>query len=112
MKKVNNYMIAEAGKVLVTADGRGIRLPYKEGADYQEEDVDKDVKHHPDGSIGVIGLNMKPVDVKKKIIKYLFSYDDQIAIMLNKDQSNEAKEVYDFMQRWRDFAGELAKLIN
>lgn len=49
--------------------------------------------------------------LKSKYVKYLFSNDDQIAIMLNKDRSKEDAELFDKMQEWRDWCGKLAKAI-
>ena len=52
-------------------------------------------------------------DYKSRIIKKKYSNDDQIAIMLNKDNSPEDYQYYEKMQEWRNFAGLLAnKIIN
>lgn len=50
--------------------------------------------------------------VKTSIIKSRYSNDDQIAIMLNKDASEEDGVLYQKMQEWREFAGFVAKSIN
>lgn len=50
-------------------------------------------------------------DWKKKIIQKQFSNDDQIAIILNKDDSEEDLLLFNKMQEWRVWAGELAKRI-
>lgn len=49
--------------------------------------------------------------LKAKYIKRLFSNDDQIAIMLNKDRSAEDAELFDKMQEYRDWCGVLAKKV-
>lgn len=50
--------------------------------------------------------------VKMSIIHSRYSNDDQIAIMLNKDASEEDAMYYQKMQEWREFAAEIAKSIN
>lgn len=47
--------------------------------------------------------------IKTSIIKSRYSNDDQIALMLNKDESEEDAMYYDKMQEWREFAGEIAQ---
>ena len=49
--------------------------------------------------------------LKAKYVKRLFSNDDQIAIMLNKDKSAADAELFDKMQEWRDWCGVLAKKV-
>lgn len=48
---------------------------------------------------------------KARIVKRLFSNDDQIAIMLNKGRSEQDDLVFEKMQEYRDWAGTLAKKI-
>jgi hypothetical protein len=40
--------------------------------------------------------------LKTKYIKKIFSNDDQIALILNKDKSPEDLELFNKMQEWRD----------
>ena len=59
---------------------------------------------------------IKPVKIeygalKAQFIKMRYSNDDQIAIMLNKDNSEEDEIYYNKMQEWRDWSGEMAKKI-
>lgn len=49
--------------------------------------------------------------IKTSIIKSRYSYDDQIAIILNKDESDEKRMLFDKMQEWREFAAYVAKNI-
>lgn len=49
--------------------------------------------------------------VKASIVKSRYSNDAQIAIMLNKDNSEEDTVYYQKMQEWRDFAAEIARLV-
>lgn len=50
-------------------------------------------------------------DYKTYVIKMRYSNDDQIAIILNRELSNEDLNRYDRMQQWREFASKLAKKI-
>lgn len=50
-------------------------------------------------------------DWKKKLINKQFTNDDQIAIMLNKDDSEEDLLLFNKMQEWREWCGTLAKKI-
>ena len=50
-------------------------------------------------------------DYKKDIIKKRYSNDDQIAIILNKDDSEEDLLRYERMMKWRVFASDLANKI-
>ena len=49
-------------------------------------------------------------DIKKRVIKSRYSEDDQIAIILNKDISEEDAMYFQKMQEWREFASEVARL--
>lgn len=50
-------------------------------------------------------------DWKKKLINKQFTNDDQIAIILNKDDSEEDLLLFNKMQEWRVWAGNVAKRI-
>lgn len=50
--------------------------------------------------------------VKTSIIHSRYSNDDQIAIMLNKDASEEDAMYYQKMQEWREFAALIAGKID
>lgn len=47
--------------------------------------------------------------VKTKIITSRYSNDDQMALILNKDNSGEDLELFNKMQEWREWAGGVAK---
>ena len=49
-------------------------------------------------------------EIKKSIIKGRYSEDDQIALMLNKDDSEEDMMLFNKMQEWRAFASDVAML--
>lgn len=50
-------------------------------------------------------------DWKKKLVNKQFTNDDQIAIILNKDDSDDDVLLFNKMQEWRTWAGALAKKI-
>jgi hypothetical protein len=54
--------------------------------------------------------SMSYSDIKKKVIKSRYSLDDQLAIILNKDSSEEDAIYFQKMQEWREFASEVARL--
>ena len=49
-------------------------------------------------------------DIKERVIKSRYSQDDQLAIILNKDFSEEDAMYFQKMQEWREFASEVARL--
>lgn len=58
-----------------------------------------------------INPNYKYADYKRDIIKKRYSNDDQIAIILNKEDSEEDLLRYNRMMEWRKFASTLAQKI-
>lgn len=62
------------------------------------------------GLLACIPETMTYEGIKTKIIKSRYSNDDQIAIMLNKDKSDNDMLDYQRMQDWRDFAQRIATL--
>ena len=50
-------------------------------------------------------------DWKKKWVNKQFTNDDQIAIILNKDDSEEDLFLFNKMQEWREWSGVIAKKI-
>lgn len=118
MYKVRNKVYADAGKLLVAKNKAGYCF-IGELADFTEEDIVIDdmavsgsfvVYNH-----GKLREAYSPSTTyeqyKARFIKKLFSNDDQIAIMLNYQNSEEDTELYSKMQEWRNWSGELAKRI-
>ena len=113
MKQYGKIMIAEVGKYLISSSGkRAFALPLEEVS--TEAELSNEVVLRPDKSVSFGGVfNTRPSsDLKKKIIQMIWSNDDQIAIILNKDDGTENKKMYQFMQEWRKFAGSIANAIN
>ncbi|WP_305277879.1 hypothetical protein [uncultured Duncaniella sp.] len=55
--------------------------------------------------------SMSYADVKTAVIKLRYSYDDQMAIVLNRENGGEDAGLYERMQAWREFAAEVASGI-
>lgn len=49
--------------------------------------------------------------VKASIIKSRYSNDDQLAIILNKDEGEKGDMYYRKMQEWREFASVIARIV-
>jgi hypothetical protein len=118
MYKVRNKVYAEAGSILIGENKRGYSF-LGEVSDFSEKAIRLD-DMKVDGQFLVYsdGLIRELYDpsatyeqLKAKYVKRLFSNDDQIAIMLNKDKSATDAELFDKMQEWRDWCGVLAKKV-
>ena len=118
MYKVRNKVYAEAGSLLIGKNKRGYVF-IGEVSDFSEEairiddmKVEGNFLTYSNGKIREIYTpNQTYEQLKAKYIKRLFSNDDQIAIMLNKERSAEDAELYDKMQEYRDWCGILAKKV-
>ena len=118
MYKVRNKVYAEAGSLLIGKNKRGY-VCIGEVSDFSEEairiddmKVEGNFLTYSNGKIREIyNPNQTYEQLKAKYIKRLFSNDDQIAIMLNKERSAEDAELYDKMQEYRDWCGILAKKV-
>ena len=118
MYKVRNQVYADAGSILIGKNKRGYSF-LGEVSDFSEKAIRLD-DMKVDGQFLVYsdGLIRELYDpsatyeqLKAKYVKRLFSNDDQIAIMLNKDKSAADAELFDKMQEWRDWCGVLAKKV-
>ena len=119
MYKVRNKVYADAGHILV---GNG-KIGYSflgEVNEFSEEEVFIDDMHIEGGFIVysngriIESFNLKETyeSRKAKYVKRLFSNDDQIAIILNKDRSVEDQMLFDKMQEWREWCGVVAKKVS
>lgn len=117
MYQVKNKIYSDAGKI----------LKYKNKYAYNFRDIDiKDVSEI-DIYLDDMSINQNIVTyshglikessigeyaaLKSRIVTRQFTNDDQIAIILNKDDSEEDKLLFDKMQEWRKWASVLAKRI-
>ena len=113
MIKYNNKIIAEVGYYLVGDNRIGICLPYNSEAEYQEIAIKDDIVKDENG-IFIVGniFGLCKENIKKQIMDIMFSTDDQIAIILNKDGGTaEQKAIYKLMQDWRKWAHKIHKKI-
>lgn len=113
----NNVVYADAGNVLITQNAIGYSL-IADIADIQEHPINiQDMKLEDNllkYSNGLIVQGYKNLDYagwKAAIIKWRYTIDDQMAIMLNKDESAERLLDFDRMQAWREWASTLANKI-
>lgn len=128
MYTIKETCYSDAGKILKRYNGArlvaiGYSFKVDEAYTIQEESIDlSTIERISDSSIKVLtengsvimmGNNTKRTygDWKTIIIKWRYSNDDQIAIMLNKDESEEDLERYNRMQSWREWASTLSKKI-
>lgn len=115
MIKYGNKMIAAIGHYLIDSNGkRGFSLPIDEGVTFTEEELSGTVEKRPYNSACIGGVfNIKVTDhVKKTLISTIWSNDDQIAIILNRENGEDEAAMYDFMQGWREWFGSIAKKVN
>lgn len=116
-----NTIYADAFKYLKHKEKNIIALSVKGSADDYEE-LSMNDPLDVNVSSGMIVWNnrkfanrpeaMNKDSVKTSIIHSRYSNDDQIAIMLNKDASEEDAMYYQKMQEWRDFAAYIAGSVN
>lgn len=113
-----NRVYADAYKYLKHKERNMVALSIKGNPDdYEELEMDTPLEVTLKGNMisWNKGMFMKNVSglsyegIKSTIIKSRYSYDDQIAIMLNKDESEEKRMYFDKMQQWREFAAGLTK---
>lgn len=118
MYQVRNKVYAEAGSILIGKNKRGYSF-LGEVSDFSEKAIRlDDMKVEGQFLVYSDGLIRELYDpsatyeqLKAKYVKRLFSNDDQIAIMLNKGNSEADDELFNKMQEWRDWCGVLAKKV-
>ena len=66
---------------------------------------------YQDRKLALIPDRMDYASIKTRIVKSLYSNDDQLAIILNRDNSDDDAMLYDKMQEWREWASQTAQLI-
>ena len=107
----------EAGMFLVGTKSRGFGCPTEFGPftettlDISSLDVDSYAIHlTPSITWPNPGIRTY-ADAKKFVVGVRYSNDDQIAIILNKDNSEEDALAFQKMQEWRDWAAVVAHKI-
>ena len=104
----NNVVFADAGNILISKTAIGYSL-MADIADIQEQQINlQDMKlegeflKYSDGLIVQRYKNLDYAGWKADVIRWRYTTDDQIAIILNKDESAEKLLEYNRMQEWRD----------
>lgn len=69
------------------------------------------VVYYQNRKLALIPDRMDYASIKTRIVKSLYSNDDQLAIILNRDNSDDDAMLYDKMQEWREWASQTAQLI-
>ena len=118
-------VFSEEGKYLISKDKRKYGFVLKGTIDeFDEFDINNPLDIKISGNLILFQNNklaclpetMDYVGIKTKLIKMKYSNDDQIALILNKDNSEEDLELYNKMQDWREwasyFATEVVKILN
>lgn len=118
MYKVRNKVYADAGNLLIGNNKVGyvflgeLKEFSEKAIQLDDMRIEGDFLVYSNGRIRELyNPNMTYEQLKAKYVKRLFSNDDQIAIMLNKDRSVEDAELFDKMQEYRDWCGTLAKKV-
>ena len=118
MYKVRNKVYADAGSILVGSNKRGyvflgeLNEFSEEAISLDDMKIEGDFLVYSNGRIRELyNQNLTYEQLKAKYIKVLFSNDDQIAIILNKDNSAEDSALFDKMQEWREWCGIKAKKV-
>lgn len=112
-----NMIYADAYNVLQHKNKIGFQLPYTEDVletliDLSSMYRDGNTMYYNNSTLAQsINKDWTYSDYKREIIKKRYSNDDQIAIILNKDDSEEDLLRYQKMMEWREFASTLAKKI-
>lgn len=118
MYKVRDKVYADAGKILIGNNKIGY-IFQGELSEFSEEDIILDdmkiVGNYISYSNGRVfesyDRNATYESLKTKYIKRYFSNDDQIAIMLNKEDSEEDSMLFIKMQQYREWCSILAKKV-
>ena len=112
-----NIVYAEPGKYPKYKNQIAFQFPAKGGIGEYDLNISdlyikNNIAYYNNGLfVQKIEKNWKYADYKKDIIKKRYSNDDQIAIILNKDDSAEDLLRYNRMMQWREFASLLSKQI-
>lgn len=115
------YIYSDAGKILVSGNfiGYSVKADSSLVDNIVEENIILDdmildgdfIRYNNGRIIQSYSKNNTYADLKTKIIKWRYSNDDQIAILINKNDSEDDAIKYERMQAWREYAARLAKAI-
>lgn len=123
MYERKGIVYADAGKYLVSSKNAiypliGYQLKGST-SDFEEKEIKTDDMAIKNGIVFFSDGNLaQPIipngsydSYKASFVKKRYSNDDQIAIILNKDLSEDDLMAYEKMQEWRDWASQMSKSI-
>lgn len=117
MYQIKNKVYSDAGKILKYKNKYAYNFRDVDINDVSEIDIclndmilKNNIAIYSGGLIRELIVNDYGL-LKSKIISRQFTNDDQLAIILNKDDSEEDLLLFNKMQEWRIWAGVLAKHI-
>lgn len=116
MYNIKNIVYAEAGMFLIGKSASGFMAPVTMGQ-FSERQLDVSELAVTDEYVCFDSIRWNNpgirtyADAKKFVVGKRYSNDDQIAIILNKDNSEEDTLVFQKMQEWRDWASVVAHKI-
>ena len=100
------------GYIFYDKDGMLLEEPYLLEAKDFEEITDPQIENPEPSYFGLPESGFTYADAKAAVVKVYYSYDDQIALMLNYEEyPDRYAEAYQEMQQWREVAGEVAKKL-
>lgn len=116
MYTIRNYVYADAGRILIGKNKIGYKFK-GELDDFTESEINIDdmtlesgMFIYNSGRIREISrINLGYAELKAHLVKKMFTNDDQIAIMLNRYDSESDGILYDKMQKYRTWCSRLAK---
>ena len=119
MYKVKNKVYADAGKLLVGSNKIGYVF-YGEPEEFYEESIRIDDMHisgvflvYSNNKISEFYKpNLSYEELRSSYIKRQFSEDDQLIIILNKDNSEDDMNLYNKLREWREWCEVLAKKVS
>lgn len=126
----DGILYSDAFKYLYNQKLNAVAFQFKESPDWEEREIpqdfdiilqeDKDENGETIGHralfcnrlfVATLPAKLDYGSVKTAIIQKRYSMDNQMAIILNKDDSSEDALFFDKMQMWRDFAALFARKV-
>ena len=116
MYTIRGYVYADAGKILTGKNKIGYKLK-GELDDFTESEINIDdmtvesgMFIYDSGRISELSrTDLGYAGLKAHLVKNMFTNDDQIAIILNRYDSESDSILYDKMQQYRSWCSRLAK---
>lgn len=121
MYRKNGLLMAEPGMWLRRGVENGYALPDREGQETAVDEAEVNIgdmvvegdEAYWNGRLMRLRLP-KPLTyggLKTAMVRKRYSNDDQVALMLNRDDSDEDRSAYEHMQKWREYAAKVARRV-